>query len=1150
MTNMTDDKPKSALSEVIQHWLTSCLDTSNPPSKTTEELQTDSRTFFRYISKNTQVITDSNIILQTKSSHEEAIAQLIQDLGPAFTEDHHRGRLRALHLLVGAVEGCKETQLSNKVVTLLGKFLLGHCGPVDDSDYGEDFDTMIRDTAILALSSLVETSTNSSQKDEELAETMTSRMELARTGIVRRCAVPDTDSTRDPYGFRATRPDMRGGLSTLPRSKRAMAFELLQKTVTGISPIYKQMDDPFQNELVLSNIQIEMVEFAKFTANCLQGESDPRCLLQLLMLIHNMQVTLAPWFATASSSPEAVFPTEDIFDAVAPYYPVQFTPPPNDIHGITREKLHKALMSVLTCTKVDPGVAKFNRQPIMTLSADLFMESLLPPPEAENPGPLDKLEALECLSMLFFPEPESRIVDQMETRIAVSLSQALRTTHDEASLGVGQGGQMGKENKTLADECRNFVGRVAFQFEKSSKKELWDIFVQQPLNHVSPQLKSSPASCKTSIAYIACLASSGGSRTLRACLTMGLRPLLEYLEHNMGDTEDTAAATHGIGAFCSSCHVAMERAMVQGVVLHPHPLDTYVEKVAISLLDAFEKGDLSPSIKIGAVRGLDCLFLAAGSHKLSDSTMQGLCSFLDNICNKLTVDSVEKKQSELIRVYSMALGNILGGTLNENSKLSDSLLHNPILKNHVNEKIYPLLLAETKSSSMTIEHQGLKVLSIASSASIEVAGPIIASCLDLLNTSLKANGIESSVSHAQTLSYLLQHGGDVTSRAFHLCSSIDETFDFFIQYSKSTTKDEIRASVANLSLPDTVEEREAFQKEVSAVKQVTNNFLPAFSLWVPRARSTKLLKLVANILPPLSQADSFQLCVLLPLLAATLHASSDEKDGDTMQIDESISEIASTLIPGLKDVLTTSDFDPETRSAAGACLHAFLAVAKTNNTCPVAPIVTNAVAPTLCTTVDTVAATNVMQILALLASAAASRGGVSSTTADNIAIFLLEVACKGNAQLPFSEEFKDTFDSAALGDSTSVQLSAASAYGSILTVSTLKPLMKQRLMYTSLKFVKAAYEEERDQAKAGKAIKAPQVGLLAIVSHVLCNSDFARLDRLTLHQLCTLVIEGLSSAIFQSAVDGGTSPFTTASKNLVLAAVLKVICVSPNVVSP
>lgn len=1147
---MSEKKPKSALAEVLQHWLSSCLDTTEPPSKTPEDLQTDSRTFFRYLSKNTQVITN-DVVLQTKSSHEEALAQLVQDIGPAFTQEHHRARLRALYVLTGAIDGCKEARLSNRIIQLLGQFLLGHCGPVDDDTYEEDYDTMIRDAAILALSSLVSISTSNSQTDEELAEAIMNRMNLARTAINRRCALPENeDKAPDPYGFGGAASDIRGGLSTLPRSKRAMCFDLLQKTIRGIAPVYKQMQEPTKNELVLSNLQSQMVEFARFTANCLQGESDPRCLQQLLKIIHNLQVALAPWFAADSSSSEAIFPTEDIFDAVAPYYPIQFSPPPNDIHGITREGLHKALLSVLTFTKVDPGVAKFNRQPMMTLSVDLFLETLLPAPEDDNPGPLDKLEALECLSSLLFPEPGSRTIDQMETRIVTSLSQALKATHDEASLGVAQGGQMGSENKNLADYCRTFVSKVAFALEQSPNIDLWKIFVNQTLQRLSPKLKSSPSTFKTSIAYIACLTSSGGPRTLRACLAMGLQPLIDFLEERMGNDENTSAAAYGIGAFCSSCRVAMERATEQGVVLHPHPLETYSEKIASVLLVALDRDDLSTSIRVGATRGLECLLVAGGAGQLSDETIGRICAFLDKLSSEVLDDSPGEKNTALIDAYSTALGNIIAAVLNKSPKFSNTLLHSPKLEEHVARTIYPSLLSDVETPQAMMKHSGLKVLSIASFSSFEVAQSIMTSCLEMLVDSFSQKGVASSFPSAQAVAYLLTNGGAMAVRAFHRCEAVDTILTSFNDYAKSRTKEEIRNSFSNLGLPDTVEEREAFKKEVDVVKRISVNFLPAFKESVPRERLMQLLKMVSDILPPLSHADSFRLCVWLPILAEALHATPDEEDDETVEMDDSVGEIATTLIRGLTDVATTSDFDAETRSAAGSCLYAVIILSKASKDCLVAPIVSYSIAPTLSTTVDATAVQNALKILALLGSAAAARGGMSSSTADRIAIFLLEVACDGKAELPFSQGAQQNLiNSQAFEDEKIIQLSAASAYGSMVTVSTLKPLMKQRLMYASFKFIKAAYNEERDQARTGQTVKAPRVGLLAVVCHVICNSDFSRLERSMLHQLCTLVVEGLSSSIFQSAKESNQVRSTTASKNLVLAATLKAICIAPTVVS-
>lgn len=41
---------------------------------------------------------------------------------------------------------------------------------------------------------------------------------------------------------------------------------------------------------------------------------------------------------------------EELFDVVACYFPISFSPPPNNVHGITRQDLADALEGTLTCT--------------------------------------------------------------------------------------------------------------------------------------------------------------------------------------------------------------------------------------------------------------------------------------------------------------------------------------------------------------------------------------------------------------------------------------------------------------------------------------------------------------------------------------------------------------------------------------------------------------------------------------------------------------------------------------------------------------------------------------------------------------------------------------------------------------------------------
>lgn len=1124
---MNQGKPKSALNEVIQNWLKNCLDTTEPPPKTTQDLQSDAATFFRYISKNTHVVTESNLVLQTKSSHEEALAQLVKDLGPAFTQEHHRSRLRALFTLVGAIEGCQETQLTNNILKLLGNFLLTHCGPLDDDNYAEDYDTMIRDIAVQGLSALVSTKTKTcaagADADGELTQSVTIRMDFAMTGISRRCALPDSDEAIDPYGLSgASTNNIRGGLSTLPRSKRAICFDLLHQSVSGILPIFGQLQAPFQNEIVYSNLQVQMVEFARFTASCLEGESDPRCLQQLLKLINFMQIALAPWFDDAHVSVEALFPTEDVFDAVAPYFPIQFTPPPNDIHGITREGLHEALIAVLTFTKMDPGAIKYKHQSMMTLSADLFMETLLPAPEDDNPGPLDKLQALECLDALLFPASNPKAIDLMETRIAVALAQALKVTHDESSLGVRHGGQIGSENKQLADYCRTFVSKVAFQLEQCSNTATWDIVVQKPLQSLSMSLKTSPATSKTSIAYIACLASSGGSRTLRVSLAMGLRPLLDVLEQRMGDDEDSAAAVHGIGAFCASCQAAMSRANDRGVVLHPHPLDVYSEGIAKLFCGIITRDYMSDSMKVGAARGIECLLFAAGPDQVSSATVQDICRVLDTLSEDVLSSHYDAPSR--LNVYSLVVGNVIGGVLQKEDDHSETLLRNATIDEFVSQSMYPRFLP-TSQMETSDESQSLRVLSIACRQSGAVAGPIMAACLKMFQKSLEEVGVGGDHTAGNAVSFLLQNGGMILSQAFHESSAVDKIFDFLISFAGSKSK----------------RTEDEFKTDLLLAKRVAASLLPAFRAFVPRARLQRLMKMVSDPLPPLSQTDSFQICLWLPFLSEALQHMESVHSKDAKNL---IGENESgSLVSELSDVLTSPDFDNQTRSAAGACVYALVSLSSSSQNCPVVPIISKYIIPTLSSTVHASVAANDLKLMALLGTAAAKRGGTSSTTADVVAKFLLEVACQTKAQLPFEQDVGSFFDAANFEDEQMMVVDAASAYGSMLSVAKMKPLMQQRIVYASSKYIKAAYTLERDQAQNGETITKPSPGLLLIVSHVICMSDFAKLDRTMLHQLSTIIVEGLSSSLFQR-----DSNVSTSVKNIILAAALKVISVAPTVV--
>lgn len=42
---------------------------------------------------------------------------------------------------------------------------------------------------------------------------------------------------------------------------------------------------------------------------------------------------------------------EELCDVLACYFPITFTPPPDDVRGVTREDLHAALQATMACTE-------------------------------------------------------------------------------------------------------------------------------------------------------------------------------------------------------------------------------------------------------------------------------------------------------------------------------------------------------------------------------------------------------------------------------------------------------------------------------------------------------------------------------------------------------------------------------------------------------------------------------------------------------------------------------------------------------------------------------------------------------------------------------------------------------------------------------
>eukprot|EP00286_Rhodomonas_abbreviata_P029927 CAMPEP_0181296998 /NCGR_PEP_ID=MMETSP1101-20121128/5000_1 /TAXON_ID=46948 /ORGANISM="Rhodomonas abbreviata, Strain Caron Lab Isolate" /LENGTH=367 /DNA_ID=CAMNT_0023401895 /DNA_START=25 /DNA_END=1125 /DNA_ORIENTATION=+ len=115
-------------------------------------------------------------------------------------------------------------------------------------------------------------------------------------------------------------------VQSLPLANRHNVYSIMQTVLDGER--YKE---------VLSGLDINMVDAF---GHCMDGERDPRNLLLCFTIIP----LLTQQFLKTKEEAENLFP---IFSC---YFPITFTPPPNDTFGITAEMLREGLLNCMTCS--------------------------------------------------------------------------------------------------------------------------------------------------------------------------------------------------------------------------------------------------------------------------------------------------------------------------------------------------------------------------------------------------------------------------------------------------------------------------------------------------------------------------------------------------------------------------------------------------------------------------------------------------------------------------------------------------------------------------------------------------------------------------------------------------------------------------------
>lgn len=672
-------------------------------------------------------------------------------------------------------------------------------------------------------------------------QSMELRVELAMLGINYRCQSSDSNTNSEGmwggagagYEQEDTKMNIEDGLSQLPRIKRSLCFDLLDGALDGLKVDelqWNKLQTKLQSSscvVVPTSLLKAMSSFTSMASSCMHGETDPRCLLQLLLLLNKVQQVMLPLF-TADTGTEVSFPSIEIFDAVAPYYPIQFTPPKNDPHRITRVMLQDALLAVLcergACYKSDVcmmpkrnGGNEEEDETMITLSARMFMERLEPPKSSDYDPPSngaesesdDKVAAVKDLSSLFLPRSSSSTsngiinndVSLNVTRVAptflTELSSSLARVHEEA---------VSADEQQLASAIRKFSSSLAYYLVPGTNKTiqadtapLWEAYIGPTLSRLMPNLESAPQGMhgRASTAYFASLAAEGGLMTLNRVLDccyprfLGVLSLLdeskskgESTNKSSRDEEKLSAAMRGIGALISSCRVALTKWQRdnEGLKVHPHPLSAYlsstVQKVSLVLNERLDK--LGP-LSLAAVAVLESLLTCADLSTLEEKDLIQLKTSIVTLSRVVlseveTADNLTKSILDWKTACARVLGAVISLGLSDDSNSCGKI--NELATSLLPEIMSSATSPPKKGSSKlrTIRFDWLSLAGACSNGTSHVSERIVSDLLSSIITVLQSDQDDQRFP-VMALSYITRHGGQNVGNAFHSISCSGLKFD-------------------------------------------------------------------------------------------------------------------------------------------------------------------------------------------------------------------------------------------------------------------------------------------------------------------------------------------------------------------------------------
>ncbi|XP_077544058.1 MMS19 nucleotide excision repair protein isoform X2 [Haemaphysalis longicornis] len=216
------------------------------------------------------------------------LLEMLESMGHCLTHEKHEERVAGVKFITAVIQALPPKTLQTKQTTALLRFYV--C-KLDDHPSMAPF----------VVRSLYELVVNHEPAEDDAIESLLNAM---------------------LYGV---------GMPGLVQSERYMIYRMLAHLLINSTPALRRMGtSPF----VLGCIQ------------AIEGERDPRCLLQVFSIIPMM----CSKFHLDSSL------LEPLFEVCACYFPVDFNPPRREVGQIAREELSEGLLNCLTAA---PGLGKF-----------------------------------------------------------------------------------------------------------------------------------------------------------------------------------------------------------------------------------------------------------------------------------------------------------------------------------------------------------------------------------------------------------------------------------------------------------------------------------------------------------------------------------------------------------------------------------------------------------------------------------------------------------------------------------------------------------------------------------------------------------------------------------------------------------------------